>query len=244
MPDPSIAAASEEAAARPAALAFDLDGTLIDTAPDIGAALNRALVGQGLQAVDAAQVRGWIGDGPDRLIERALQSQQVIPTPVLGTALRTAFDAATLAAPLAAGAVFPGIADLLARWHGRLPMAVVTNKPTTLSRSVLTAAGLLQHFEAVLGADRPAQRKPAPALLHAAARALGVPHARLLMIGDSRNDLLSAREAGCPALWVAWGYGDATAAALSTSPTRRIASVAELARWLERHVPPAAHRSA
>ena len=231
---PSTVADPDDAGLQPAALAFDLDGTLIDTAPDIRAALNRALAWQGLRAVDGAQVRGWIGDGPDRLIERALQSQQVMLTPALGGALRTAFDAATLEAPLTAGTVFAGIADLLALWHGRLPMVVVTNKPTALSRSVLAAAGLLQHFDAVLGADRHEQRKPAPDLLHEAARALGVPKARLLMIGDSQNDLLCARHAGCPALWVAWGYGDAAA---TTEPTRRVASVAELGRWLERHAP-------
>lgn len=236
----------DDARLQPAALAFDLDGTLVDTAPDIHAALNRALVWQGLTAVDAAQVRGWIGDGPDRLIERALHSQQVLPTPALGSALRAAFDAATLETPLAAGDVFPGIADLLARWHGRLPMAVVTNKPTALARSVLAAAGLLQHFDAVLGADRHEQRKPAPALLHEAARALGVPVARLLMVGDSQNDLLSARQARCPAVWVAWGYGDAATAAAppSRGPTPSVASVAELGRWLEQRASPAAPRSA
>lgn len=210
-------------------LAFDLDGTLIDSAPDIQAALNQALASQGLAAVDAAQVRGWIGDGPDRLIERALQAHRVVPTPALGLALRSAFDAATLAAPLSAGAVFPGIAELLADWHGRLPMAVVTNKPTALSRSVLAAAGLLPHFDAVFGADRHGQRKPAPALLHEAAGALGVAAGRLLMIGDSRNDLLSARHAGCPALWVTWGYGDADCAALAPA---QAGSAAELGVWI------------
>lgn len=232
--DPNPATLDADGLLRPAALAFDLDGTLIDTAPDIHAALNRALTGQGLLAVDAAQVRGWIGDGPDRLLERALQSQQVAPTPGLVNALRTAFDAATLQVPMDAGGVFPGLAGLLARWHGRVPMAVVTNKPTALSRSVLAAAGLLSYFDAVLGADLPAQRKPAPALLHEAARALQVPPASLLMIGDSRNDLLSARAAGCPAWWVEWGYGDAGTAALADA---RVASVAALAVSLEQAMP-------
>lgn len=224
-------------APQPQALAFDLDGTLIDTAPDIRAALNRALASQGLRAAGPEQVRGWIGDGPDRLIERALQSQNVAPTAALGSALRTAFDAATLEVPLAKGEVFAGIAGLLTHWAGRLPMAVVTNKPTALSRSVLAAAGLLQHFDAVLGADRLEQRKPAPTLLNEAARALGVPNARLLLIGDSRNDLLSARAAGCPALWVTWGYGDATSAPVAGAC---MTSAAELGRWLERHARPLA----
>ncbi len=87
------------------AVAFDLDGTLIDTAPDIGAALNRALQGQGLPRVDFETAREWIGDGPDRLIERALEHLGVPAAPGLQGELRTAFDAATLAAPLEHGRV-------------------------------------------------------------------------------------------------------------------------------------------
>lgn len=174
-----------------------------------------------------------IGDGPDRLIERALLAQQVATGPVLCQALRTGFDAATLEAPLAAGAAYAGMAALLAGWHGRLPMAVVTNKPTLLSRSVLAAAGLLPFFEVVLGADRSAQRKPAPALLYEAAQALKVEPARLLMIGDSVNDLLCARAAGCPAVWVEWGYGDAAAA--SRVASLRASSARALELVLARH---------
>jgi phosphoglycolate phosphatase len=189
------------------AIAFDLDGTLIDTAPDIGAALNRALQGAGLPAVDALTSRTWIGDGPDRLIARALDHLRVPATPALQRDLRAAFDAATLAEPLRHGRVFAGISTLLARWFPLRPMVVVTNKPSALSRSVLDAAGLLGFFAAVHGADAPEQRKPAPALLLAAASQLGVAPGALLMVGDSANDLRCARAAGCPAAWVAWGYG-------------------------------------
>ena len=86
-------------------------------------------------------------------------------------------------------------------------MVVVTNKPTTLARAVLDAARLLPLLAGVHGADAALQRKPSPSLLLAASTALGVSPARLLMVGDSRADLLCAQAAGCPAALVAWGYG-------------------------------------
>jgi phosphoglycolate phosphatase len=213
------------------AVAFDLDGTLIDTAPDIGAALNRALHAHDLPGVAAEAARGWIGDGPDRLIERALVHLNVELTPVMRETLRSAFDKATLDAPLEKGRVFGGIAALLTQWFRTLPMVVVTNKPTALSQHVLSAAGLLDFFDAVHGADEPAQRKPAPALLLAAAARLNIEPASLLMVGDSENDLNCAHAAGCPAAWVNWGYG--TWPASAAADTWRIASPHELAERLQ-----------
>lgn len=202
------------------AIAFDLDGTLVDSAPDIQRALNAALRGAGLSVFDIDTVRGWIGDGPDALIARALLAQGLDPADrARGVALRQAFDVATIAAPLAAGKVFDGIAELLAGLRTRCPMVVVSNKPTPLARAVLGAAGLLPLLRAVHGADRPEQRKPAPAMLLAAAQGLGVQPQRLLMVGDSVMDLKAAQAAGCPAALVAWGY-DAHAAVDGLTPWR------------------------
>src|SRR5688572_6431698 len=211
------------------AVAFDLDGTLIDTAPDIGAALNSALHAADLPRVDLERVRPWIGDGPDRLIERALEHVGVPMSARLQRELRSAFDAATLAEPLQHGRVFNGVSALLANLFGMRPMTVVTNKPTALSRRVLDAAGLLGFFHGVHGADAPDQRKPAPALLLAAASRLQVEPAALLMVGDSVNDLLCARAAGCPAAWVTWGYG-AWPGAVAAPGTWRVATPDALRR--------------
>lgn len=202
------------------ALAFDLDGTLVDSAPDIGHALNSSLRQAGLGGFDLPRVREWIGDGPDALIDRALAALGAPHDAALHRRLRRGFDQATLASPLAHGKVYDGIAALLRQLHGRWPLAVVTNKPTPLARAVLDAAGLLAHFSSVHGADALVLRKPAPALLQQAARALGVAAHELLMVGDSAADLLAASAAGSPAVWAAWGYG--TQATLPQPPRWRV----------------------
>ena len=191
------------------AVAFDLDGTLIDSAPDIGHAVNTALTAAGLQRFDLATVRGWIGDGPDALIARALEAQGVsLDDLALRQTLRAGFDAATLAAPLAHGHVYPGIVELLRQLSAhRYPLAVVTNKPTRLARAVVEAAGLLPWLSQVQGADSAAQRKPSPLMLQTTAAHLGIVPAALLMVGDAPPDMLAASAAGCPAALVSWGYG-------------------------------------
>jgi len=209
------------------AIAFDLDGTLVDSAPDIREALNAALQQEGLARFDLDTVRAWIGDGPDALILQALRRQGVPGDEALRLRLRRAFDAVTLAAPLQFGGVFEGIAELVAGLRRTLPMVVVTNKPTPLARAVLDAAGLLPAMAGVYGADAAAQRKPAPFLLQAAAHQLGVEPARLLMVGDGPADLLAAHAAGCPAALVAWGYGGHAAAA-GAAPAWRVATPQQL----------------
>lgn len=190
------------------AIAFDLDGTLIDSAPDIQHALNAALKKAGLERFELDLVRSWIGDGPDMLIGRALAHIGLEEADhELRVRLRRWFDVATLAAPLSLGSVYPGIVALVEALHGRLPMVVVTNKPTPLARAVLEAAGLLGFVEAVHGGDMPAQRKPAPDLLLVAAQRLGLHAPELLMVGDSPLDLRAAQAAHCPAALAAWGYG-------------------------------------
>lgn len=191
-----------------AAVVFDLDGTLVDSAADIGFAVNTALTQAGLRSFDTATVRTWIGDGPDALIARALVAQGLSPDDeALRRQLRHGFNMATLSNPMDHGTVYPGIAELLRTLHGQLPLAVVTNKPTELARAVIGASGLLPFFTQVQGADTQAQRKPAPVMLHTTAAAMGVTTAQLLMVGDAPPDMLAAQAAGCAAALVGWGYG-------------------------------------
>jgi phosphoglycolate phosphatase len=198
------------------AVAFDLDGTLVDSAGGVALALNAALTEVGLAPFELPTVRGWIGDGPDVLIARALFASAVDDgeIPALAARMRRCFDAATLRAPMAGSSVYSGIADTVRALAARLPVVVVTNKPTALARAVLKEAGLLSHFAALHGADQPAQRKPSPLLIQQAAAKLGTATRHLLMVGDSVMDVAAAHAAGSPAAWAGWGYGHAHAAAI------------------------------
>ena len=225
------------------AIAFDLDGTLVDSAPDIAHALNAGLDEVRLQRFDLDRVRGWIGDGPDALIARAMNAQDLdaISTAVLTPRVRAAFDRATLAAPLQHGQVYDGVAELLAQLKPHRPLVVVTNKPTRLARAVLEAAGLLDCFAAVHGADTKAQRKPSPLLLENAADQLGVSTGRLLMVGDSILDLRAAHAAGAQAALVQWGYGHL--AVPETLDAWRVATPAQLAARLHLQSAPCAQNT-
>ncbi len=215
------------------AIAFDLDGTLVDSAGGIAHALNVALREEGLPPFAPATVRGWIGDGPDALIARALATPGLRHGDGLAARLRHGFDAATLAAPMAGSSVFDGISATLAELGRRRPLAVVTNKPTPLARAVLRDAGLLDVFVSVHGADTLAQRKPSPALLADAAARLGVAPRHLLMVGDAAPDIAAALAAGSLVAWAGWGYGPVPA-----EPTERVMRLAtphdlvrQLASW-------------
>jgi phosphoglycolate phosphatase len=190
------------------AVVFDLDGTLIDSASDIAHAINATLASVGLQPVDLATVQGWIGNGPNALIASALKARGADSTDLaLCERLHQRFIEASHAAPFDHGTVYPGVIEALRRLHGQLPLAVVTNKPTPLAQAVIEAAGLQPYLLHVQGADSAAQRKPLPLTLQSTAQALGVPVARVLMVGDAPPDVLAAQAAGCAAALVSWGYG-------------------------------------
>jgi len=218
----------EHADPRVDAIAFDLDGTLIDSAGGIAYALNAALAEEGLPSFELDTVRAWIGDGPDALIARALATREHAAgdTNALAARLRQGFDAATLRSPMAGSSVFDGIRETVAELARQRPLVVITNKPTPLARAVLEEAGLLPFFESVHGADTLAQRKPSPWLLRQAAAALGVETKHLLMVGDAAVDIAAALAAGSPAVWAGWGYGHAPAQNLVA--VRRLASPREL----------------
>ncbi|TMV10081.1 phosphoglycolate phosphatase [Ruegeria sediminis] len=186
-----------------AAIVFDLDGTLVDSAPDIAAAVNRMLDGEGRPALPLAVVIGFIGNGIPKLVERVIahcglerDRHADLTQATLDHYSRAASDR-TVVYP----GVVPALEELRSRGHA---LGICTNKPEAPARHVLQALGLAGFFDAVIGGDTLATRKPHPDPLHAAYAAL--PAGPRLYVGDSEVDAETARRAGVPFLLFTEGY--------------------------------------
>lgn len=186
---------------------FDLDGTLVDTLPDIAAALNRLLVRQGCAAVPVTHVRDWVGTGSRTLIATALGAQGRTASAAELDALLVEYAADYERHAVVESRLYPGAEALLAALRERqVRLAIVTNKLSAIAREVLAGVGIAQHFELVVGFDDVPVGKPDPASLLLAARRLATPAADCLFIGDSRNDVAAARAANMPVVAVSHGY--------------------------------------
>ncbi len=186
----------------PAALVFDLDGTLIDSREDITAAINRTRAGYELPPLALEQVVAMVGEGARRLVERALTD---LPEQDLDEALAAYLDHYGRVC-LDATLPYPGVPEMLERLAASYPLALLSNKGEALSRRVLAGLGLDRFFREILGGDSLPTRKPDPAGLHLLAERLGVPVERLLLVGDTRIDAETAAHAGCPFALVEWGF--------------------------------------
>ncbi|MET0661175.1 MAG: phosphoglycolate phosphatase [Steroidobacteraceae bacterium] len=191
------------------AVAFDLDGTLIDTAPDLAAAANVMLVMLGARPVREHRVPALIGEGIDRFVWKVLEEsrgRQVADTALHATAAAL-FRSLYRQRLFERSRVYPSVMQTLdALTFARRPMCCITNKESPFAVPLLEAAGLSEHFVMTVCADRAQDRKPAPNLLLAACTRLGVKPSRLLYVGDSRSDILAARAAGCRVVAVDYGY--------------------------------------
>jgi phosphoglycolate phosphatase len=187
---------------------FDLDGTLVDSAPDIARALNATMAEVGVPALPVARVVRCVGDGATRLVERALppgasDAPAYPEVPDLVTRFRRHYAAAICVE----SRPYPGIVDVLTELAGAgTPMAVLTNKPGDLARSLLRALALDRFFDDVIGDGDGWARKPAPDGARAILARHGVPAAAALVVGDGVPDLRLGRAAGCPVAAVTWGY--------------------------------------
>jgi phosphoglycolate phosphatase len=193
-----------------AAIAFDLDGTLLDTVHDIAAALNALLAERGLAPLPKPVVRDLIGKGIGNLLERACALSGEAAADAAHMAALLARFQALYAALLGRETVpFPGVPEALARWRDEgFRLAVVTNKATKFVAPHLEHADIARYFDVVIGGDDAPRKKPDAAPMLLAAERLGVAPARLLLIGDSGNDVASARAAGSPVLVVPYGYSE------------------------------------
>lgn len=191
---------------------FDLDGTLVDSAPDLRAALNRLMLAQGMDPFPLPEVAAMIGDGARALLLKAFAARDV----PFDEALLPGFlhdleaNSAVLTRP------YPGMVEALEALTAQgWRHAVCTNKPIAATRALLGELGLAPHFALVLGGDSLPVKKPDPGHVRGVLEALGVAASEAVMIGDHQNDIRAARGAGVRSIFAAWGYGDGTGAGLS-----------------------------
>jgi len=187
---------------------IDLDGTLLDTAPDLAAAANRMLAALGRPPRPVAEVAGYVGKGIRRLVERCLTGElDKRADPAL---LERALEHFALAYDEESGRhcrIYPGVMEGLSELSSRgLLLACVTNKAERFTLPLLERAGLSRLFQVVVSGDMVTRGKPDPACYLLACERLGVAPRAALVIGDSENDVLAARAAGIRVICVSYGY--------------------------------------
>ncbi len=202
------------------AVIVDLDGTMVDTLGDFEVALNRTLAELDLPPVTRALVERTVGKGSEHLIRSVLVHQLALPEVTGLSNVCAARSVDTLYEPAwqhyqrhyreingQHSDVYPGVAEGLAQLRARgLLLACLTNKPRAFALDLLQAKGLQGFFPVVFGGDSFERKKPDPLPLLRTCEALGTSPAQTLMVGDSANDALAARAAGCPVVLVRYGY--------------------------------------
>ncbi|MGE3872711.1 MAG: phosphoglycolate phosphatase [Parvibaculaceae bacterium] len=189
------------------AVVFDLDGTLVDTAPDLWRATNHVLESAGRGEVTLEQVRAFVGYGARKLIARGFAATG---NPLAAEEIEPVYErfVAYYGAHIARESVpFPGCAALLDRLKAKgILIGICTNKLEGLSVRLIDALGLTAYFTAIVGPDTIGIAKPDPAPYRETLRRMGAESARSLLIGDSETDVLTARAAGVPVVGVTFGY--------------------------------------
>ena len=222
-----------------ALVAFDLDGTLVDSAPDLAHALAEALRSLGLATPTEDQTRSWIGGGIEVMIRRgmaeSLGTKAELDTSMFEAAL-SAFDACYRANLFAKSRLYPNVLETL-DWLSAsgAVLGCITNKRVSFAEPLLELAGIRRRLQFVYGGDSFAEKKPSAIPLDAACAATTTDPAKSLLVGDSPHDMHAARAAGYDFIWAAYGY----AAGMrweSPQPQRRIDRFSDLRTQL--HGPP------
>lgn len=183
---------------------FDLDGTLIDSVPDIHATADRVMGDMGFAPLARAEVQAFVGKGLPNLVARLLERHGQDPSGALHAPTTARFEAEYMTAH-SLTTVYPGVLAALSQLAARgAALGVCTNKPLAPARAVMEHLGLTPFFPTILGGDSLALRKPHPDHLHATARALG--RSQSVFVGDSEVDAETAHAAGVPFLLYTEGY--------------------------------------
>ncbi len=190
------------------ALAFDLDGTLVHSAPGLAQAIDLALGDLQLPPPGLELASTWIGNGADVMMTRALTwALGREPQPEEQHDARALFDKYYAETVEAGSTLFPQVKETLAALHAKgLPLAIVTNKPTPFVAPLLQSLGIADYFSLIIGGDDVVVKKPHPAAIFLVLGRFGVLPGQLLFVGDSRNDILAAQAAGVPNVAMTFGY--------------------------------------
>lgn len=188
------------------AVIFDLDGTLIDSLPDLTIAVNKVLEEEGLAPLPPAEVGPMVGDGAGMLVTRAFAARGGLPGPAVGPYLARFIshyepNATVLTRP------WEGVVQALDALKERgFTLAVCTNKPSAATHAILKDLGIDDYFAVVIGGDDAPALKPDPAHVNAVLDRLGIGHDDAVFVGDSINDVLAAKGANVRTIIVSFGY--------------------------------------
>jgi phosphoglycolate phosphatase len=202
-------------------LLFDLDGTLVDSLPDLATAINLLRADYDLEPLSIPQVRTFVGDGASALVQRSLPEGSFEQNKLQRFLNYYQQHLCELSTP------YPGIPEMLEELQ-KYQLAVVTNKPQQMAQVLLDKLGLGKYFQLVLGGDSCPQKKPHPGPVLTALKTLKAENRSSLMIGDHHTDLRAAISADTPSCFCSWGYGNDGGEA----PTFRTNTVAELRQIL------------
>lgn len=189
----------------PLAIVFDLDGTLLDSLSDIAREMNAILSADGLPTHAHAAYRLFIGRGSRQLVHAALPAERRDATDAYLERFRRLYRENLVVET----ALYPGVMELLKALHDRsVPMAILSNKPHDMTKALVNHFLEEVPFVAVAGAIDGAPKKPAPAAAAPLLAALGLPPERVLMVGDTKTDMLTAQATGMGSVGVTWGFRD------------------------------------
>jgi len=212
----------------PKLIMFDLDGTLVDSAYDIAAAVDKVLIENQQPAAGEQRIRQWVGNGAERLIRRSLVWLQCLESKkeLSGDVFEQAADKleeklvqkylqqfllAYQAVPIAKTVLYPGVEECLQTLHKqKIKMAVITNKPIDLTWPILKGLKIDHYFELVLGGDSLPEKKPSPMPLQHAMEKFLARSCQCVMVGDSKADIFAAQAAKVKVVAVDYGYSNGT----------------------------------
>jgi phosphoglycolate phosphatase len=191
-------------------IAFDLDGTLVDSAPDLIGTLNRMLAPRGYPAVPLSSARHLVGHGARALLRHGFAEAGAVWDEAAEPELFDRFIDDYVDHIADDSRAFEGVVETLDHLSARgALLCVATNKRTDLAEALIEALGLSRHFVVIAGPDRVSARKPDGAHVREAVRLAGGDPARSVMVGDATTDTGSARAAGVPCVVAGFGYNDA-----------------------------------